>query len=268
MSRSAPLPLTVLAAAGALLLSGCATTTEPESQGPAAADPHWSYEGASGPIGWGALDPGFTSCATGTRQSPIDLPTSITATGAPIEVAAQASEGELEDTGHTVQLADEGDGSSVSYDGASYELAQMHVHTPSEHTVDGVTAEAEFHFVHQNEAGDRLVIGVLAEQGAASAAYDPFTTGAAEAAEAGAEADLDLDVAALLPASLDHFAYEGSLTTPPCTENVQWIVLTAPVQLSAEQLADLDSAHPGNTRPTQLLGNRVITRGTGTLKSD
>ncbi|MDU0328433.1 carbonic anhydrase family protein [Microbacterium sp. KSW2-21] len=268
MSRSTRLPLAALAAAGALLLGGCAAIIEPEPQSPAAADPHWSYEGASGPVGWGALDPGFADCATGTRQSPIDLPTSITATGSPIDVTAQPSEGELEDTGHTVQLSDEGDGSLVTYDGSTYELAQMHVHTPSEHTVDGVAAAAEFHFVHQNEAGDRLVIGVLAEQGAASAAYASFAVGAAEAAEAGAEADLDLDVAALLPRSLEHFAYEGSLTTPPCTENVQWIVLTTPITLSAEQLDDLDAAHPGNTRPTQLLGDRVITRGSGTLESD
>ncbi|NQX16643.1 carbonic anhydrase [Rathayibacter sp. VKM Ac-2857] len=267
MSRSALLPLAALAAAGALLLGGCAATAEPAAPAPAA-DPHWSYEGASGPLGWGALDPGFAGCTTGTRQSPIDLPTSTTATGVPIQVTAEPSKGELEDTGHTVQLGDEGDASLVTYDGSTFELAQMHVHTPSEHTIDGVAAAAEFHFVHQNDAGDRLVIGVLAKEGAASAAYDSFASGAAQAAEAGEDAALDLDVAALLPGSLDHFAYEGSLTTPPCTENVQWIVLTTPVELSAEQLDDLDSAHPGNTRPTQPLGDRSLTRGSGTLEND
>lgn len=124
--------------------------------------------------------------------------------------------------------------------------------------------------MHQNDAGDRLVLVILAVEGAPSEAYDAFATHAAETAAADAQTDteLDLDVAALLPESLEHLAYEGSLTTPPCTEKVQWIVFTSPVQLSAEQLADLDAAHPHNTRPTQPLGDRSIDRGTGSLEND
>jgi carbonic anhydrase len=266
MKRTALAPLLGVVAAGALLISGCATSDEETVAASPAEGPHWSYEGNTGPVGWGDLDPDFETCSTGTRQSPVDLTSSITSGGPMIEVATSPSEGEVEDTGHTVQITDDGDGSVVSYAGSTYTLAQMHVHTPSEHTVDGLAAEAEFHFVHQNEAGDRLVIGVLAEEGAESAAYESFAKRAAEASSTDEESDLDLDVSALLPASLDHFAYQGSLTTPPCTENVQWIVLSSPIELSSEQLDELDDAHPGNTRPTQPLGDRDVTGGSGVIQ--
>ncbi|NRG41066.1 carbonic anhydrase family protein [Rathayibacter sp. VKM Ac-2835] len=268
MRKSAALPALATTAACILLLAGCASSSSSsEPAATAAAETHWSYAGASGPVGWGALDPEFASCATGSQQSPVDLTASSTSAGADISITTSDSEGELEDTGHTVQVVDDGAGSVVSYKGSEYELVQMHVHTPSEHTIDGVAADAEFHFVHQNTAGERLVLGVLVVEGAESAAYDSFAAHAAETAESDSDADvaIDLDVAELLPSSLEHAAYEGSLTTPPCTEGVQWIVFTEPVSLSPEQLADLDSAHPHNTRPTQPLGDRAVTRGGGTL---
>ncbi|QHC61051.1 carbonic anhydrase family protein [Rathayibacter sp. VKM Ac-2760] len=231
----------------------------------AAEQTHWSYEGDSGPTGWGGLEDGFATCGTGRRQSPIDIPFSTTAAGPSLTLDSRPSEGEVEDTGHTVQIGTDGEASRIEYDGTTYSLAQMHVHTPSEHTIDGVAADAEFHFVHQSESGERLVLGVLAVEGAASDAYDAFTQNAADTAGTDAGPEIDIDVASMLPATLVHFSYEGSLTTPPCTEGVQWIVLRTPIELSAEQLDEVDEAHPGNTRPSQPVGDRLITRGTGSI---
>ncbi|NQX12570.1 carbonic anhydrase family protein [Microbacteriaceae bacterium VKM Ac-2855] len=268
MNLAKTLPLLMASAASALLLVGCAGSsgTAATTPIPAAAEPaHWSYAGDSGPTGWGDLDAGFSSCATGTQQSPIDIPSSTSLAGPLLTLDSERSEGDVEDTGHTVQVGADNGTSRVEYDGTSYELAQMHVHTPSEHTVDGVAAAAEFHFVHQSETGDRLVVGVLAVEGAESSAYDAFAENAAATVGTNADPEIDLDVAAMLPATLDHYAYEGSLTTPPCSEGVQWIVLSTPIELSAQQLDEVDEAHPGNTRPAQPLGERSITRGTGSV---
>ncbi|TCL83096.1 MULTISPECIES: carbonic anhydrase family protein [unclassified Rathayibacter] len=268
MNLSKTLPLLTASAAAALLLAGCTSGSGTAASTPTpttAAEPtQWSYEGDSGPSGWGALEDGFATCATGTQQSPIDLPSSTALAGLPLTLDSERTEGEIEDTGHTVQVGAE-DASEVQYDGMTYELAQMHVHTPSEHTVDGVAADAEFHFVHQSETGERLVAGVLAVEGAESSAYDAFAENAAKASGTDADPEIDVDVAAMLPATLDHYAYEGSLTTPPCSEGVQWIVLSTPIELSAQQLAEVDKAHPGNTRPAQPLGERTLTRGTGSV---
>ncbi|NQX10355.1 carbonic anhydrase family protein [Microbacteriaceae bacterium VKM Ac-2855] len=269
MTRSGTFALLTASAAAALLLAGCASSSETAATAPApttiAEQTHWSYEGDSGPTSWGGLEDSFATCATGQRQSPIDIPFSTTAPGPSLTLDSEPSEGEVEDTGHTVQIGADGEASRVDYNGMTYSLAQMHVHTPSEHTIDGVAADAEFHFVHQSETGDRLVVGVLAVEGAASEAYDAFTENAGKIAGTDADTEIDFDVAAMLPATLDHFAYAGSLTTPPCSEGVQWIVLSTPIELSAEQLDEVDKAHPGNTRPAQLVGDRLITRGTGSV---
>ncbi|WIE71974.1 carbonic anhydrase family protein [Curtobacterium sp. MCJR17_020] len=243
--------LPLLAAPAVLLLAGCAAGTPPE------ADPHdagtsWSYEGAGSPERWGALADEYGTCGTGERQSPIDLPAARG--GADLDlVGSGAVRGLTADNGHTVQFTAD-DGASTTVAGEELDLVQMHFHAGSEHTVDGEPADAEFHFVHADDRGALTVVGVLAERGAHNPAYESYLAGAT----AGAGRESTVDVEAMLPASRSFATYEGSLTTPPCTEGVRWIVLEDPIELGADQLADLEAAHVENARPVQPLGDRTV----------
>jgi carbonic anhydrase len=224
------MPTIALASVG---LSGCFATPTPaasNSSSAAAEEPtHWTYAGASGPSEWGVLDSEFAACGTGSRQSPIDLPVAVPATGDDVRIAAEGVEGELVDTGHTMQFVPDSTGSIVDYGGVEYSALQTHFHAPSEHTIAGEPAAAEFHLVHSDDDGNLFVVGVLVTEGAASEAWAPYVDAVSEAADE--DQEIDLDVSDLLPADLEHYAYTGSLTTPPCTEGVQWIVLSQPVEL-------------------------------------
>jgi carbonic anhydrase len=247
----------------ALALGGCAASDDATSGGgaatPAAAatthavSAHWTYEGEEGPANWGELSDEYSLCATGEQQSPIDLSTGSDVEGDTLELDYGTVEEHVTDTGHTFQLVADAD-AEVEYNGVEYTLLQMHYHDPSEHTVDGEAAPVEFHFVHQDDEGNLLVIGVLGTEGAENAAYDTFVAGTEASEDTSGSADLP----AMLPESLDHFAYSGSLTTPPCTEGVQWVVLQTPVELSSEQIAQLQEAYPHNARPVQPLNDREV----------
>ena len=260
------LTLAALLAAWALALVGCATADEAPGSTPSESirEPaHWSYEGAEGPGYWADIDTDYASCGIGAHQSPIDLPATAPTVTSSFTIGTNTTQGDVIDTGHTVQIAAD-EASTVEFGGDTYELVQIHSHSPSEHTVDGVAAAAEFHLVHANEDGEKLVLGVLAVEGAESEAWNPYVEAIGDASSS----TIPVDVAALLPASLDSYAYEGSLTTPPCTEDVQWLVLAQPIELSVGQLSTMRAAHDHNARPTQPLGDRMIDGGMGTVVQD
>ncbi|WP_426938895.1 carbonic anhydrase [Pseudarthrobacter sp. S3] len=242
------------------LITGCgkpaAGVPAPSPATPAA--PHaWSYDGAEGPDHWGALSSDFGSCSSGTAQSPIDVGGASGIRPAPITLAYSASEGEMTDNGHTTELRAR-TAQGITVEGKQYDFKQMHFHAPSEHTLEGVRYEAEFHFVHQADDGGLAVIGILATVGATNAAWAPFTDGVPAAADGQKVAAGVVDFPALFPASLDHVAYDGSLTTPPCSEGVRWLLLETTVELGAGQLAALRAAHAGNNRPVQPLNGRDV----------
>lgn len=247
------------------LLASCAagaSADAPASTAPPAGDGevHWSYDGEHGPDDWGDLSEDFAACETGAAQSPVDLPahTDERSTGHP-RITSSPTVGDAVDTGHTIQLVPDGAGSAVEWQGVEFDLAQVHFHLPSEHTVDGAAADAEFHLVHTAEDGRVLVLGVLAQEGGGTnEAWQPFIDGAA----APGSENLPLDVAAMLPTDPTFEEYAGSLTTPPCTEGVRWVIYDEPVELSADQIAVLESAYADNARPVQPLGDRVATKGT------
>lgn len=249
-----PLPprLPLLAAPAVLLvLAGCATGTPPETDAHDAGT-SWSYEGVGSPEHWGALADEYRTCGTGERQSPIDLPAARG--GADLDlVGSGAVRGLTADNGHTVQFT-AGDGATTTIAGEDLDLVQMHFHAGSEHTVDGDPADAEFHFVHADDRGALTVVGVLAERGAHNPAYESYLAGAT----AGAGRESTVDIEAMLPEVRSFATYEGSLATPPCTEGVRWIVLEEPIELGADQLADLEAAHVENARPVQPLGDRTV----------
>lgn len=218
---------------------------------------HWEYEGEHGPEAWGALSADFAACANGLTQSPIDLSAAQVADLPDLAVDYTAGAVSVVDNGHTVQANDTVGSSAITVDGTRFGLLQMHFHSPSEHTIDGQFAPAEVHFVHRSEAGELAVIGVMLTEGdvvhEAWAAY----TEAALVGE-GNTVETTLDWPALLPAEMATVRYAGSLTTPPCTEGVRWMVMDTPVALAAEQLEALAAAHEGNHRPVQSLNDREV----------
>lgn len=267
-ARRRTIALTTLSLA--VLLSGCAGAETPEglaSPAPsspssaaatatptASAAPHWAYEGEEGPDHWGELTSAFSTCDTGADQSPIDLPSNATPEEDNLVLAYSPTDEEAIDTGHTLQLNAQ-PGAGLTYNGVDYALQQLHYHDPSEHTVDGDHPPIEFHFVNKDADGDLLVIGVFGIVGSDNPSFDPLV----KAAQADSTPTPDtVDLQSMMPDSLLHYAYTGSLTTPPCSEGVQWLVMETPVELGQDQIDTLTSLYEGNNRPVQPLNGREI----------
>lgn len=229
-----------------------------------AADLHWGYDGDQGPVNWGALSPEFVLCGDGMAQSPVDIRDASALDLVDIEVHYNDAAGAIINNGHTIQV-DVAAGSAIMYNGISYDLLQFHFHAPSEHTIDGEAAPMEIHFVHRDaNSGALAVVGVMLSEGAAdNQAYAAvFKAMPADAGEPQAlSSPLALD--ALLPESRAYYTYQGSLTTPPCSEIVRWLLLDTPVELSADQIAAYTAIYDGNARPVQPLGRRDLLRDSG-----
>jgi carbonic anhydrase len=226
----------------------------------AAGGAHWSYSGEAGPEHWGALSPEFAACSEGKNQSPIDLSNFIESDLAPLEFHYQADGNAIVHNGHTVQV-NHAPGSRILIDGHIFALKQHHFHVPSENRAEGKSYPMEAHFVHADTEGKLAVVAVLFEEGAANPAL--ARVWAALPAKAGEKRSLSPGIAAsdLLPAGRDYYRYNGSLTTPPCTEGVRWFVMKEPVFASRAQIGKLARAlgHPNN-RPTQPINARPLLR--------
>lgn len=213
---------------------------------------HWSYEGDHGPARWGEIDEGWAACSAGTQQSPIDL---AGAHGSHNHLNAinwaSSVTADVIDNGHTIQANVENAG-SIDLGGTEFAMLQFHFHNESEHTIDGEFAPLEVHFVHAAEDGRLAVIGVMLVEGESSDTLGAVWDGL------GGEAAFD--PSGLLPSEHTTYRYEGSLTTPPCSEIVSWIVMTEPVTVSAEQIAWFVERHPGSNRPIQDRNRRYILR--------
>jgi carbonic anhydrase len=224
----------------------------------AAAAPRWSYSGADGPDRWAALSNAFATCGSGHQQSPIDLSAAASRDLANPQIAYQPSEATIVDNGHAVEVDLARGGSILTLDGVPYGLVQFHFHSPSEHTVDGNSFAVELHLVHQSDGGALAVIGVFIAGGAENPALLPVL--AALPSKENREVRLrgPFDPATLLPPDRRAYRYSGSLTTPPCTEGVTWLVMATPITASGQQIAALARALEGNNRPTQVRGDREL----------
>ena len=220
----------------------------------------WGYESHNGPALWGTLDPTFGACALGTEQSPIDLTGGRRAELAPVGFDYRRSRIEVENTGHTIQMNPE-PGSGIVLDGVRHELSQFHFHRASEHLVDGVSYPMELHFVHRDASGGLAVVGVLICEGEENAALAPAWARLPPDPGVSRAIPGETDLAALLPPFRTTWRYRGSLTTPPCTEGVAWIVPDAPLPMSPDQIAAFAAIYPNNRRPVQPLGDRDLRRG-------
>lgn len=220
---------------------------------------HYSYEGADGPDHWGTLDPSFATCGTGASQSPIDMAASVTpGTYHGLEVHYGSSALNIINNGHTVQMNYD-TGSNITLDGVDYKLAQFHFHAHSEHALDGVTQPLELHLVHESATGALAVLGVLVKEGAENTALaDVFAHLPAQEGPVETISGVTLDAAAMLPAHAWTYRYDGSLTTPPCTEGVKWAVFSETIEASAAQIARFTAIYSNNARPPQALGTRVV----------
>lgn len=219
---------------------------------------HWSYaKGHGGPSEWAKVNPEYATCGTGKHQSPIDIRSAQHAQLPEIQFGWQAGPTKVVNNGHTVQVTVP-PGSTITVGDRKYELTQFHFHTPSEEAVKGKHAPLVAHFVHKDADGKLAVVAVLFDQGAESPGLAPVF--AHLPAKAGEEVALDapLDPNALVPTKHSYWEFEGSLTTPPCSEGVRWFVLQQHSSVSKAQLGAFQKLYPRNARPVQPLNGRAV----------
>ena len=224
-----------------------------------ASDPvHWGYEGEVGPEHWGDLSPDYAACSQGVEQSPVDIPATAPVNPPGLSLSYQPSVLNIVNNGHAIQVNYD-QGSSLEIGGATYPLVQFHLHSLSEHTLNGAHTPMELHLVHKDAGGHVAVIGVMIAEGAENPAYEPILAHMpAEEGEPQVINGVTVNAGDLLPADQRYYRYNGSLTTPPCTEGVTWFVMAAPVELSTEQIAAFQSIYNNNYRPVQPLNERTF----------
>jgi carbonic anhydrase len=241
------------------------TSTRPSA--PPAGAPAWHYEGNEGPTNWAKLAPAFAACGEGHSQSPIDIANPSRAAAPQARLAFPPAQLRIVhhehladgiNNGHTIQI-NYAAADTLALGDAKYSLAQYHFHAPSEHTVDGQHFPMEMHLVHKAADGKLAVLAVFIRDGAHNKAFDPVWSNLP--AQKGVETHypaVTVDVDALLPSVRTTYRYDGSLTTPPCSEGVKWIVMTTPIELSRDQIGAFTRLITGNNRPTQPLNGRPV----------
>jgi carbonic anhydrase len=236
---------------------------------------HWSYfDGPEGPENWGNLNKDNLACLKGKSQSPININVDrvVKAQLDPIEFIYRPSPLSIIDNGHTI-MVNYGEGSNLMVDGRQYRLVQFHFHKPSEEAINGERTDMVAHLVHQHHDGNLAIVAVLMStvQPASSRKYwwgndavkenalintlwnnVPLVKGKTEMP------GVMIDVNQMLPADKNYFTYMGSLTEPPCSENVLWLVLKNPIYVSEDQVKNFDRMYPMNARPLQPKGDRLI----------
>ncbi|MDA3872435.1 MAG: carbonic anhydrase [Kiritimatiellae bacterium] len=233
-----------------LLLTGCRTHS------PSA--PHWGYIGENGPEHWASLSPDFCACGKGQNQSPVNLAGHIEAELPDLNLDYQPGGREMVNNGHTVQMNYE-PGSYLIVDDIRFELKQFHVHVPSEHTIDGKAYPMEIHFVHADSRGRLAVVGLLIEDGAENEFLADLLPHIPGNKHSQSLLPTLVDATSLLPEDKSYFRYNGSLTTPPCTEGVRWIVLKTPVAAFINQInAFAQALQLPNNRPLQPINARPV----------
>lgn len=221
---------------------------------------HWSYEGENGPQNWGKLKPEFNLCALGKRQSPINIDDTTTLQGPaePIAFNYTGSNGTVVNNGHTIQVDVQGE-NSIMVRGVRFNLLQFHFHSPSEEQVNGTRAPMVAHLVHKSDEGQLAVVGIPLEAGNANPLIEKVWT--SMPLDAGDKVRMPrgmLNLNELLPGDQRYYQFIGSLTTPPCTEGVLWMVMKQPVQIGRDQLRMFRQLYPNNARPVQAVNNRPV----------
>lgn len=217
----------------------------------------WAYEGEGGPSHWARLRGDYSTCGSGKRQSPIDIRDGIAVNLESIKFDYRLAQFRIIDTGHTVQVK-LAPGQGLTVMGKRYELQLLQFHRPAEERINGRAYDMSAHLVHRSEEGQIAIVAVLLEKGAEHPLIQtlwnnlPLEQGVEFASEDA------IDVNSLLPENRAYWTYMGSLTTPPCTEGVLWMVLKQPAQVGAEQVAIFSRVFRSNARPVQAANGRLI----------
>lgn len=239
-----------------LALSSAAYLCVAQAAKPSAGE--WSYEGAEGPQHWGDLEPDYALCKVGHRQSPIDVRDAKKSELPPLQFDYRPSPLKIINNGHTIQI-NYAAGSTITVSDKRYELRQFHFHHPSEEHINGKPYDMVIHLVHADREGHLAVVAVLLKQGSPNPVMQKLWENLPQAAgKEQAPPGVEVNAAALLPEPLGYYTFEGSLTTPPCSEGVTWYVLKTPSQASSEQIEVFAKLYPHNARPIQPLFGRVI----------
>jgi carbonic anhydrase len=224
-----------------------------------AEDAHWAYDGEGAPEHWGELSPEFALCSKGQNQTPVDIKGALKAGLTPLHLHFAAGAQQIVNNGHTVQI-NVAPGSTLTLDGDSFALQQFHFHTPSENHINGHAFPLEAHFVFKDKDGELAVLAMMFKEGkenqqlAQAWKNMPKEKGDPSALAA------PVDIHALLPKKLAYYRFSGSLTTPPCSEGVRWLVLHDSGTASKAQIEHFaEAVHHHNNRPLQPLHGRVIT---------
>lgn len=221
---------------------------------------HWGYTGHNSPDSWGTLSPKYHTCSEGKNQSPINVRSSMDLDLEALDLSYTKGSKEILNNGHTIQVNFE-EGNTFVLDGITFELKQFHFHTPSENNIEGKSFPLEAHFVHLDKEGNIAVLALMFEEGAENAelakVWEKMPKNGGDKSEL-ALADI---ASSLLPENKDYYRFNGSLTTPPCTEGVRWFVLKTTVSISKAQVETfLHTMHHPNNRPIQKTNARVIVK--------
>lgn len=212
----------------------------------------WGYAEHNGPHHWQGL------CQSGKNQSPVNIHHALhTRNITPVHLDYHHAQGQVVNNGHTIQF-NLASNQFIEIGGVRYKLIQLHFHSPSEHKIDGKLFPMEMHLVHQNADGQLAVVAVMFEEGKQNSALDRLWQAVPKNQSEDGPLPNGLDLAQLLPKEKDFYTLNGSLTTPPCSEGVRWVIMQTPMSLSDEQLKQFNQFYHGNNRPVQPINARYI----------
>lgn len=240
-------------ALGVTILSGRIAATAQKDAAPPAA---WTYDGSTGPGQWAHLSPAYAACGR-QEQSPINLSGAISARLGALTIDWRPVPIHVVRNGHAVEAeaSEPGSKNRIVLADNEYRMVQFHLHHPAEHRINGRSYPLEVHFVNRSSSGELTVLGVLFKEGRANPALQQMIDHAPIEVE---DDKVLIDPRKLLPAQRSYFRYEGSLTTPPCSETVNWVVMATPITASAEQIAAVTAFYGNNARPLQPLNRRFL----------
>ena len=250
----------------ALFLSGCteapqteeldethSDTIDESTHSEEVSEHHWGYEGEEGPDHWADL--GYPDCS-GVEQAPIDIPAGTSVHSADISFNYNSTALNIVNNGHSIKVEYD-EGSSIEVENMTYRLLQFHFHSFSENTIMGEHSDMEMHLVHQSDTDEYAVVSVMINSGSENSAYAPIWEHMpAEEGEVETISGVNVNADDLLPVTKTYYRFDGSFTTPPCTEGVKWFLMNTSVELSTEQIDAFKKIYSNNYRPVQALNDR------------
>ncbi len=245
------------------LLLGCNTAKQEAPQKTSKEkNTNWSYEGTTGPEHWGELKPEYKICLNGQEQSPINIKTEQIKhkndNKNHLQMSYQPISFSIKNNGHSIEGKANSSDNYLTLGNNRYTLKQFHFHTPSEHQIEGKPADMELHLVHQNDQGQLAVVGILIKEGQVNEGFAELWENIPTITVKQDDVQNVIDIQRILPLDQSSFRYTGSLTTPPCTEGVQWILMKQEIEMSKEQIEAFHALFPPNNRPVQPINGREV----------